>query len=113
MNDDELLDLAEQAGFEVEQGDVCIGGTPCTEEVRALIELLQPKSEVQPATTRAVDRFIVLYAEVEDLLGNLREQHETNYGIEASKVDWGDVGSLSHFVEVLQYAVHALPNRQT
>ena len=60
MNDDELLDLAEQAGFEVEHGDVCIDGTPCTEEVRALIELLQPKPEVQPAPTRAVDRFIVL-----------------------------------------------------
>lgn len=45
MNHHDLLDLAEQAGFEVEDGDVCIDGTRCTDEVRTLIELLQPNEQ--------------------------------------------------------------------
>lgn len=113
MNDRELLDLAERAGFEIEDGEVCVEGMSCTEEVRALVEMLSPKQDVQPIKTRPVDRYIVLYAEAEELLNHLREQHEANYGIEPSGVDWGDVGSLSHFLEVLQYAVHSLPNRHT
>jgi hypothetical protein len=113
MQDEDVLVLAERAGFEIEEGDVCVGGFSCTEEVRALIDLLSPKQDLQTMHTRPVDRYIVLYAEAEELLTQLREQHEANYGIEPSRVDWGDVGALSHFVEVLQYAIHALPNRQT
>ena len=85
-----------------------LGG--CTEEVERLIELLQPQSPAI-AQTHPVDRYIILYAEAEELLYQLREQHEGNYGIEPSQVDWGDVGSLSNFVEVLQFAVRSLPNR--
>lgn len=113
MNDRELLDLADRAGFETEDGDVCVGGMICTDEVRALVEMLTPKQDVQAVRTRAVDRYIILYAEAEELLNQLRERHESNYGIEPSEVNWGDVGSLSNFVEVLQFAVHSLPNAQT
>jgi hypothetical protein len=60
-----------------------------------------------------VDRYIVLYAEAEELLTQIREQHEANYGIEPSEVDWGDVGALSHFVEVPHFVVMSLPNRPT
>lgn len=113
MNDRDILDLADRAGFEIEEGDVCVGGMVCTDEVRALVEMLRPRQDVQAVRTRPVDRYIVLYAEAEELLNQLRERHEANYGIEPSEVDWGDVGSLSNFVEVLQFAVHSLPNSQT
>lgn len=113
MTATDLLDLAEKAGFEVEDDDVLVDGVRCTDEVRTLVDLLATRQDAKPISTRPVDRYIVLYAEAEELLNNLREQHEANYGIEPSEVDWGDVGSLSHFVEVLQYAVHSLPNRQT
>ena len=113
MNDCELLDLAERAGFEIEDGEVCVEGMSCTEEVRALVEMLTPKQDIQTIRTRPVDRYIVLYAEAEELLTQLREQHEANYGIEPSEVDWGDVGALSNFVEVIQFAVRSLPNRPT
>ena len=113
MNDRELLDLAEQAGFEIEDGEVCVEGMACTEEVRALVEMLSPKQDIQTIRIRPVERYIVLYAEAEELLAQLREQHESNYGIEPSEVDWGDVGSLSNFVEVLQFALMSRPNRQT
>lgn len=113
MNDRELLDLAERAGFEIEDGEVCVEGMACTGEVRALVEMLSPRKGIQTTRTRPVDRYIVLYAEAEELLAQLREQHESNYGIEPSGVDWADVGSLSNFVEVLQFAVRSLPNRQT
>jgi hypothetical protein len=111
MTKRELLDLAERAGFEIEDGDVLVAGVPCTDEVRSLIEILSPGQDVQPTQTRPVDRYIVLYAEAEELLSQLREQHEANYGIEPSEVDWGDVGTLSHCVEVLQFAVMSLTYR--
>ncbi|MFM8442558.1 MAG: hypothetical protein ACKN9W_04335 [Methylococcus sp.] len=113
MDNRELLDLADRAGFEIEDGEVCVAGMACTEEVRALVEMLSPKQNIQTIGTRPVDRYIVLYAEAEELLNQLRESHEANYGIEPSEVDWGDVGSLSNFVEVLQFAVRSLPNRPT
>lgn len=113
MNERKLLDLAERAGFEIEDGDICVEGMACTEEVRALVEMLTPRQDIQAIRTRPVDRYIVLYAEAEELLAQLREQHEANYGIEPSEVDWGDVGSLSNFVEVLQFAIRSLPNRAT
>jgi hypothetical protein len=113
MNDRELLDLADRAGFEIEGGEVCVEGMACTDEVRALVEMLTPKQDIQTLRTRPVDRFIVLYAEVEELLAQLREQHEANYGIEPSEVDWTHVGRLQNFVEVLQFAVRSLPNRAT
>lgn len=113
MTDRELFDLADRAGFEIEGGEVCVDGVACTDEVRALGEMLAPKQDVQTVRARAVDRYIVLYAEAEELLNQIREQHEANYGIEPSEVDWGDVGSLSTFVEILQFAVRSLPNRAT
>jgi hypothetical protein len=113
MNERELLDLADRAGFEIEGGEVCVDGVACTDEVRTLIEMLAPRQDIQTIRTRPVDRYIVLYAEAEELLNQLRESHEANHGVEPSEVDWGDVGALSNFVEVLQFAVRSLPNRAT
>ena len=116
MNQKTLHELAEQAGFDIIDGEICApdpdGG--CEDEIIRLLELLQTEHQ-QPAvaSTRPVDRYILLYAEAEELLAQLREQHESNYGIEPSEVNWGDVGSLSNFVEVLQFAVRSLPNRPT
>lgn len=109
MNDRELIDLAERAGFEIEDGEVCVEGMSCTEEVRALVEMLTPRQDIQAIRTRAVDRYIVLYAEAEELLTQIRERHEANYGIEPSTVDWADVGTMGHFVEILQYALQSMP----
>lgn len=115
MTHRDLLDLAQQAGFDIIDGEICapdIGGG-CTDEVRALIEMLAPQQDIQSIRTRPVDRYIVLYAEAEELLSQMRDRHEANYGIEPSEVDWGDVGSLSNFVEVLQFALRSLPNQPT
>lgn len=113
MTHRDLLDLAERAGFEIEDGDICVEGMACTDEVRALVEMLAPQQDIQSIRPRPVDRYIVLYAEAEELLSQMRDRHEANYGIEPSEVDWGDVGSLSNFVEVLQFAVRSLPNQPT
>ncbi len=113
MNDEDLRRLAERAGFEIDGQDICIEGLSCNSEVRNLVDLLLPRPKSSAIQSRPVDRYIVLYAEAEELLAQIREQHEANYGIEPSDVDWGDVGSLVHFVDVLQFAVMSLPNRQT
>ena len=116
MNHKTLHELAEQAGFDIIDGEICApnpdGG--CEGEIVRLLELLQTERQ-QPviASTRPVDRYILLYAEAEELLTQLREQHEANYGIEPSRVDWGDVGAFSNLVEILQFAVRSLPNRPT
>lgn len=116
MDDEQLCRLAAEAGFDVRDGEIAVmmnddQGVSCHEEIRKLVDLLQDQNQ-PPAikNTRPVDRYIVLYAEAEELLNLLREQHESNYQLEPSAIDWSDVGSLSHFVEVLQYAIHSLPN---
>lgn len=113
MNERELLALAGRAGFEIEGGEVCVDGVACTDEVRALVEMLTLRKDILAIRTRPVDRYIVLYAEADELLNQLRESHEANHGVEPSEVDWGDVSALSNFVEVLQFAVRSLPNRAT
>lgn len=111
-----LHELADQAGFDIIDGVICAPDPDghCEEELIRLLELM-PAEKQQPAvaSTRPVDRYIVLYAEAEELLNQIRESHEANYGIEPCEVDWGDVGSLSNFVEALQFAVRSLPNRPT
>lgn len=112
MNDKELLALAEQAGFSIIDGEICateIDGE-CTLEVERLVSLLQPKT-LAIESTRAVDRYIILYAEAEELLTYIRERHDVNYGIEPSTVSWPDVGTMGHFVEILQYALQSMPKK--
>jgi len=112
MNDVDLLRLAEQAGFSIIDGQICaaeIDGE-CTLEVGRLVSLLQPKT-VAIECTRPVDRYIILYAEAEELLTCISARHDVNYDIEPSTVSWPDVGTMGHFVEILQYALQSMPKK--
>ena len=125
ISNDQLLELARQAGFCIEHNRItavdenCMlmdddnVGIECDTQVRRLLELVAEtasKSLTTPST-RAVDRYIVLYAEAEELLAQIRERHDVNYGIEPSTVSWPHVGTMGHFVEILQYALHSMPDK--
>ena len=121
MNHADLLRLAEEAGFAIADGRIALSSDeddlgpkiPCHDEVIRLLDLLSQRHVEAQTQTRAVDRYIVLYAEAEELIAQIKERHEINYGIEPSEVDWGHVGTMSHFVEILQYALHSIPGRPT
>lgn len=110
----DIHDLAQQAGFDIIDGEICApdidGG--CTEEVKRLVNILRPTAPAVQAV-QPVDRYISLYAEAEDLLTRLHEAHDDHYGYNPDDITWGHVGTLGHFVEILQYAMHAIPGQKT
>lgn len=106
--------LAQQAGFDIIDDQICApdidGG--CTEEVERLVNLLRPTTPAVPSV-QPVDRYMSLYAEAEDLLTRIHEAHDDHYGYNPDDITWGHVGTLGHFVEILQYAMHAIPGQKT
>jgi hypothetical protein len=116
MKHQTLHQLAEQAGFDIIDGFISGPGLDgcCENELIRLLELLQTeKQQPSPNSIQPLDRYMVLYAEAEELLNRIHESHDDHYGSSPDDVTWGHVGSLGHFVEVLQYAAQALPGQKT
>ena len=51
---------------------------------------------------KALDAFIARKAEVDTMLGRLTALSDEHFGVSPDEINWGDVGPLAHYAELLR-----------
>ena len=52
--------------------------------------------------TQALDAFIARKAEIDTLLARLAAHSDDHFGVGPDEVNWGHVGTLAHYAELLR-----------
>lgn len=60
-----------------------------------------------PKTTAAIDAFIARKAEIDTMLGRLTTLSGEHFGYAPDAIDWGHVGTLTHYAELLKRITNA------
>jgi hypothetical protein len=56
---------------------------------------------------KALDAFIARKAEIDVMLARLRELSDEHFGVSPDDINWGHVGTLAHYAELLKRVADA------
>ena len=55
-----------------------------------------------PKTATALDTFVARKAEIDAMLDRLKAHSDEHFGYSPDAIDWGHVGTLAHYAELLK-----------
>jgi len=56
----------------------------------------------RPFNQKALDAFIARKAEIDTMLERLKALSDDHFGISPDEINWGHVGTLAHYTELLK-----------
>jgi hypothetical protein len=56
----------------------------------------------RPNDQKALDAFIARKAEIDAMLDRLKALSDDHFGVSPDDINWGDVGTLAHYAELLK-----------